>query len=173
MTESTAHPAPGTRIMGRIARVYLALSAAFQIETLLIPPRQDSAAWLFMAARQEYGQMPGRDLWDNKLPLTYLIGRAAHASGHPQLFLWLLESAVTAAGGMAVFAAARRMTTPRAATVAGGLLCVASGAPAFHAGGYMTEIYAMPLSAIAVWLGLCSLDRPGRVAHALGAGLAW
>ena len=35
--------------------VFFLLALIFQIETLLIPARQDSAAWLFMGARQSHG----------------------------------------------------------------------------------------------------------------------
>ncbi len=166
-------PNPRSIRPATLAAVYFLLALVFQVETLLIPPRQDSAAWLFMAERQTHGEMPGRDLWDNKLPLIYLIGRAAHATGHPQVFLWLVEAGMTAAGALAVCGMALRPAGRRAASIGGALLCVVSGVPAFHAGGYMTEIYAMPLSAVATWLTYTAAVRRRGTARAVAAGLAW
>ncbi|MFQ5424775.1 MAG: hypothetical protein ACE5F9_12450 [Phycisphaerae bacterium] len=166
-------PNPPSIRPATLAAVYFLLALVFQAETLLIPPRQDSAAWLFMAERQTHGEMPGRDLWDNKLPLIYLIGRAAHATGHSQVFLWLVEAGMTAAGALAVCGMAMRPAGRRAASIAGALLCVVSGVPTFHAGGYMTEIYAMPLSAVATWLTYTAAVRRRGTARALAAGLAW
>lgn len=165
---------PGRRaLFTRCAFLYFALAAVFQIETLLIPPRQDSAAWLFMGARQAHGQMPGRDLWDNKLPLIQLVGRAAHESTSPQLFLWLLEAALTAAGALAVFALASEMVGRRGAVAAGGLLCIVAGLPAFHAGGFMTEVYAMPAAAVAAWLAYTAVARPPGLWRLVAAGFLW
>ena len=170
----------------RFGLLFLFLSLLFQIETLLIRPRADSAAWLFMGAQQARGLMPGRDLWDNKLPLIYLIGRAAMASGSPQVFLWIFEAGLTAVGALAVFAIlttrCSSATNPkddegaseRAAPLAAGvLLCVLSGAPAYHAGGFMTEIYAMPLTVVGVWLSMCALQQSRGLAFTAPAGVVW
>ncbi len=170
------------RNVGSRAAIFFALALTFQIETLLVSPRSDSAAWLFIGARQSHGQMPGRDLWDNKLPLIYLVGRLAMATGHPQAFLWLLEASLTAIGALAASAmvcgSSKRSESDKAPNLSapiltGSLLCVLSGAPSFHAGGYMTEIYAMPLSAVAAWLTLRTLQRPESWRTALGAALLW
>jgi hypothetical protein len=163
--------------------LFLALALVFQIETLVVRPRADSAAWLFMGGRQSAGQMPGRDLWDNKLPLIYLIGRAAMAAGRPQVCLWLVEAFGTAIAALAVAQITRRvaamsggatdrlpLSADSVGVVAGALLCILCGAPSYHAGGYMAEIYALPLSAVAVWLLTDSNRR--RPAWA-GAGVAW
>ncbi len=130
--------------------------------------------------------MPGRDLWDNKLPLIYLIGRAAMATGHPKLYLWLFEAALTALGACAVARiveecsadqAIRRAAAsdrPNFAALAGGAaLCVVSGEPSFHAGGFQTEVYAMPLSALAVMLLLKAMAGGSRFANPAAAGLLW
>lgn len=157
--------------------LFFVLSLAFQCETAIIPPRADSAAWLFMGQRQAFGEMPGRDLWDNKLPLIYLVGRLAMFTGHPQVFLWLVEAALTAAGALAVSAivdASQTSNRPsRSGTLAGVLLCITTGAVSYHAGGYMTEIYAMPLSAIAAWCTLRARNEPARWVMAMASGLLW
>ena len=161
--------------------MFFALALACQCETAIVTPRADSAAWLFMAQRQQSGEMPGRDLWDNKLPLIYLVGRAAVATGHPQIFLWLLEAALTAAGAAAI---ARMVDHGRAhdsqssypATFAGALLCISSGATSYHAGGYMTECYAMPLSALGALFTLNAARSPTsqrRAVYAVLSGLMW
>ena len=169
--------------------LFFGLSLVFQIETLLVAPKSDSAAFLYIGARQAAGQMPGRDLWDNKLPLIYQIGRAAMATGSPRAFLWLVEAALTALGALAVCKlvpgkpapertiAPARIAAPapdRAGLAAGILLCVICGAPSYHAGGFMTEVYAMPLSALAVFLSWRSFTRAGRSAgYGIAAGLCW
>ena len=165
------------------AILFFAFALVFQIETLLVAPRSDSAAWLFMGQRQAHGQMSGRDLWDNKLPPIYLIGRAAMATGRPQVFLWLLEAALTAIGALAICAMVRmapRATTVRdganlnqAAVCAGVLFCVVSGSPSFHGGGFLTEIYATPLSAVAAYLSFRAIRQPNRVSLPIAAGLLW
>lgn len=166
------------------APLYLAVALLFQLGTWLVQPEHDRAVRLFMAQRQAQGQMPGRDLWDNKLPPIYLVGRAALLTGAPLATLWLAESLLTAMGALAVAATVQRVASrsgqrlaagaSRAATLAGLLLCVASGWPAIRGGGYMTEVYAMPLSAVAVWLALGALAQPKRRDWGfLAAGLAW
>lgn len=174
--------------------LYLGLCLIFQLETLLVAPSSDSAAWLYMGLRMNYGEMPGRDLWDNKLPLIYLIGWAAMTSGRPQFFLWLLEATVTALGAVATAAIvseahrrnARQTNIPvsesphthrsssTAALLAGALFCIVSGATSYHAGGFMTEIYAAPLSAAGAWAMLRALHgHPHRRALNILAGLCW
>lgn len=167
----------------RRAILFFVIAMVFQIETLLVAPREDSAAWLFMGQRQSHGQMPGRDLWDNKLPLIYLIGRAAMAIGRPQAFLWLLEAGVTAIGALAVCAIVRTASCSAtlrggadrdwAAACAGALFCVVSGSPSFHGGGFLTEIYATTLSAVAVYLSCRGIRQSGRVLTPIVAGLFW
>lgn len=158
--------------------LFFALALAFQCETAIVTPRADSAAWLFMAQRQQSGEMPGKDLWDNKLPLIYLVGRAAVMTGHPQNALWFLEAVLTAAGALSI-ARMVDQSTPNATsksrpgTIAGAILCVASGAVSYHAGGYMTETYAMPLAAIAAWCTLNTLE-PGRsIFYGVLSGCFW
>lgn len=167
--------------------LFFVLALIFQIETFMIPPRADSAAWLFMGARQAADQMPGRDLWDNKLPLIYLIGRVAMASRHPQAFLWILEAMLTATGALAIFALLSRQgktdsaseitntreSNHRVGLFAGVLLCILSGSPSYHAGGYMTEIYAMPLSAAAVLMSHRAFQRQSNHLLSIGAGFIW
>lgn len=168
------------------AAFFLVLALVFQVETLLIAPRDDSAAWLYMGARQTAGEMPGRELWDNKLPLIYLVGRAAMAGGAPQTFLWLLEGALTALGALAVGAlvstrsrgepGAPAGTSPHGAMpalFAGALFCVLCGAPSFHGGGYMTEVYATPLSAGAALLTWRAARRPSPMGLGAAAGFIW
>lgn len=158
--------------------LYFALALAFQCETAIVTPRADSAAWLFMAQRQQSGEMPGRDLWDNKLPPIYLVGRAAVATGHPQIFLWLLEAALTAAGAVAIArvvdqSKANLKQSTRPGTIAGAILCVALGAVSYHAGGYMTETYAMPLAAIAAWCTLHTLEPRRSYFFSVLSGALW
>ncbi len=231
--------------------LFFTLALIFQIETLATPPRSDSAAYLYIGARQSAGQMPGRDLWDNKLPLIYLVGRAAMATGSPRVFLWLIEAALTALGALAVrklvqdtqtHAPAEAATKPvrekseqfgcpapsrggglspalsirhnaparaceppsgcpapsrgggltqalstrhrnrpdiditlrnRPGLAAGILLCIICGAPSYHAGGFMTEVYAMPLSALAALLSWRSFTRAEHTRHGIAAGLCW
>jgi len=187
-SQTTRMQKPGTTSQKRllcIALLFWLLACCSQIETLLIEPRSDSAAWLYMGARQAHGQMPGRDLWDNKLPLIYLMGRAAMALGCPRLFLWLTEAGLTAVAATAVLVLLRRVDksalpasdparsfrTP--ALAAGLLLCIVAGAPSFHAGGFKTEIYAMPLSVLALVLSLLSIQRGGRFWMGAAAGGCW
>ncbi|MCG8409199.1 MAG: hypothetical protein MI923_28685 [Phycisphaerales bacterium] len=167
--------------------LFFALALVFQVETLLIPPRSDSAAWLFMGARQSAGQMPGRDLWDNKLPLIYLIGRCAMGSEHPQVFLWMIEAMATAVGALAIVALLSGQTNHHtgfspmqvakkenaSGLLAGVLLCILSGAPSYHAGGYMTEIYSMPSAAVAVYLSYRAMHAKYKILTGMAAGLAW
>ncbi len=162
--------------MARRALGYFLLAALFQVTTALVSPEHDSAAWLYLAARQAHGEMPGRELWDNKLPPIYLVGRAALATGAPLISLWLLESAVTALGALAVALIVRRALpgSDSAATWAGALVCLASGIPQWRGAGYAAEVYALPLSAAAVWL-LLSAQSGARPALGrwCGAGLFW
>lgn len=152
--------------------LFLALALASQIETLLLAPRDDSAVWLYIAARQAHDEMPGRDLWDNKLPPIYQIGRLALWTGHPQAALWLLEGLLTAGGALAIKRLLQRLGERDGAKAAGVLLCLISGLPAQHAGGYMTEIYAMPLTAAAAWLTVVAAQQRSTGAG-FAAGLCW
>ena len=156
----------------RLFFLFLTLALTSQIETLLIAPRDDSAVWLYIAARQAHDEMPGRDLWDNKLPLIYQIGRLALWTGRPQATLWLLEGLLTAAGALAIERLLRRMGEPAGARAAAILLCLVSGLPGQHAGGYMTEIYAMPLTAAAAWLSVAAAQRRST-SCGFAAGLCW
>ena len=155
--------------------LFFLIALICQCETALVTPRADSAAWLFMGQRQAFGEMPGRDLWDNKLPLIYLIGRLAMFTGHPQVSLWLIEAALTAAGALAVSSIVARVTgtSKWPPLIAGFLLCIVTGAVSYHGGGYMTEIYAMPLSAIAVWCTLRATRPTHGARWAVLSGLLW
>lgn len=161
--------------------LFFVIALICQCETALVTPRADSAAWLFMGQRQAFGEMPGRDLWDNKLPLIYLIGRLAMFTGHPQVFLWLVEAALTAVGALAVafmvdLGTQNEFKPTRPATMAGALLCIASGIASYHAGGFMTECYAMPLSALAVLCTFLAVRSPASnhcAIFAVLSGLTW
>jgi len=158
----------------RIPRLplYFVLCLVAQAETLVLTPREDSAVRLFVAERMTAGDVYGRDIWDNKLPPIYLVGQVVNATGHPQAALWLMEAILTALAAWMVDKLVRQTGSPAAALAAASTMCLASGLPSLHAGGYMTEIYAMAFAATGMWLTLTSVSMGARP-RAVAAGLCW
>lgn len=160
----------GLRLFSLVAACWL-LALITQLDTVLVPPVHDPANWLYMAGQMAHDRFPGRDLWDNKLPPIYLIGCAAVLTGAPLTFLWLIDSALTALAALAVGDLVRRQTDRAVGIAAAVLLILVAAIPSLRAGGYMTGVYAMPLSAVAVWL-LFARARPSTAGHA-GAAALW
>lgn len=157
--------------VGRVI-VYFVLCLIAQIATLVLPPREDSAVRLFVAERMSAGDVFGRDIWDNKLPPIYLVGQAANATGHPQIALWLWEAALTAVAATMVDRIVRRAGSAGMGMPAACVMCLAAGLPSVHAGGYMTEIYAMAFAATGVYLAWHALSGASYI-QAVLSGMCW
>jgi hypothetical protein len=147
-----------------LACAYFLTALLFQSETILIPPRADSALWLFMAGRMDHDEFPLRDLWDNKLPPIFLVGRAALATSNPLAALWGIEAALTTVGALSLAWIISRCWPLWVAMAGGGLYCVISGHPHFHQGGYMTEIYAAPLACLSIAAAIRSMSYDSKFA---------
>jgi len=121
---------------------------------VIAPASADSAMFLWMGRRMLAGQLPYRDMWDNKLPPIYWINCLAAAAGganHLQLALWVLLAVAMAAGGWLIFAIGRRMFSAPACGLAGLTYVTLAASPAIGETGNLTEVWAAPFAILSIW----------------------
>ncbi|MDQ2933547.1 MAG: hypothetical protein M3R49_00945 [Chloroflexota bacterium] len=120
------------------------LATVLFIPGLLFGPPHDADLFVLIGERLTVGEIPYRDLWDNKPPAIYLImAGAALLPGPTWPVVWGLSVCVTATAGM-VFA---RLASPFIAIIA---VAIAALLPVSSGGG-MTETFALLPAALAFW----------------------
>lgn len=152
-------------------------AAAVWAAMVAIPNEYDSCIFLWMGRRMWHGDVPYRDLWDNKLPLLYWLNAVAGASSHPTWVLYALGSLAVSAGGWGVYAIGRRLMGEWPGRLAGLAYVTLAGGPRMLMTGNLTENWAAPLVVLSVWAMLryaadARLSVSWAVVSGLGMGAA-
>lgn len=166
-------PPEGKRSVLIYALVLAALAPIAHADAWYGLPAADINAWLYVGGRISAGDVPYRDLFDNKLPPIHQVCRAAMATGSPKIALAIADAALATAVGLCVAWFVRRTSGRTAAALAGIVAVVLTGHPRFHGGGGSTENFAGPLLALSMVLACgAPADRPSRSAFAAGLAFA-
>ena len=134
-------------------RVLLAVvSAAAVFPALMIAPNEyDSCIFQWMGRRMWAGDLPYRDLWDNKLAVLYWINAAAAATGSVRWAIFGMQAAAVALGGMALYSLGRRLVGEWPGRLAGlAYVTFAATKPTLMTGN-LTETWAAPFVILSVW----------------------
>ena len=144
----------------------LLVAAAASFPRLVIFPNSaDSSMFVWMGRRMLAGDLPYRDMWDNKLPVLYWLNLLIAWTGRPNLAIWALVSLAAAAGGMMIFAIGRRFFTAAAAGLAGLTYVTLACSPAIGETGNLTEVWAAPFAILSIYamIRLADCHRAGTV----------
>ncbi|MCG3179206.1 MAG: hypothetical protein BIFFINMI_01539 [Phycisphaerae bacterium] len=151
----------------------LALAGLLAWGAMLIYPNEyDSCVFMWMGGRMLHGDLPYRDLWDNKLPTIYWINALAAATGRQAIALWAMQSVAVAAGGWMIFGIARRAWGDLPGGLAGvGYVTLATPFNTLGTGNF-TETWAAPFAILSAWamIRYCCTGRRS-VAWALLSGV--
>ena len=122
----------------------------------------DTGAYMLVARLWADGQLPYVDVWDNKAPVIYWLGRIYLATGAPRLAMYFGDVALTVAGCVAAATLLRRFGAQRQVASAVGSLAFVGSLPFHHC--HNTEIYACPLFMIGFCLAIpgAGPDSPRR-----------
>lgn len=171
--------------------VILAYLVIIQIAPHLeLAPRVDSSVYLYIGDRILKGDIPYRDVWDNKGPLIYYINAIGLAiSGGSRWGVWCIELGAVICAALASFAFFKRAFGAWPAIFASSLFVLELRLVLDK--GNMTEEYALPLQFVLLWLiwramsnkhpgfffsigvvaALCFLLRPNIIGIPLAFGL--
>jgi hypothetical protein len=154
--DKLADPAPpgdGLLLSASVWRVLLAVvSAAAVYPALMIAPNEyDSCIFEWMGRRMWAGDLPYRDLWDNKFAVLYWINAAAAATGSVRWAIFAMQAAAVAIGGMAIFSLGRRLLGDWPGRLAGlAYVTFAATKPTLMTGN-LTETWAAPFVILSIW----------------------
>lgn len=118
---------------------------------MLRPNEYDSCIFMWMGGRMWHGQLPYRDLWDNKLPLLYWINATAALTGSPKIAIYLMQAVAVAAGGLLIYGIGRRLFSECPARVASVAYVTLAATPAMLETGNFTETWAAPFVILCVY----------------------
>src|SRR5262249_14725188 len=113
-----------------IGAVLLVLAAVTHIDGLFGPLHCDASAWLYMAQQRDYGLLPYRDLWENKLPPIFLVYRLAWKVGNWRQVLYGLDVFLVTMSAWYLWRAALTFLWPPAASTAAIIYILATAHPA-------------------------------------------
>jgi hypothetical protein len=142
-----------------------------RLGVLRSPWDHDVGAFMLISRLWSEGLLPYIDVWDNKAPLIYWIGRVYWATGAPAVAMYVTDVLLTLAGCVAVTGILRRLSVEKGVASALGTLAFVGSLP-FHEVG-LTEVYACPAFLIGAWFLTISAQnelRPRRVRFAFGGG---
>jgi hypothetical protein len=122
--------------------------------------RRDSGVFLYSGWRILAGEVPYRDIWDNKPPVILYLNAAGLALGGGSRWgVWWIELLSLSAAALLGFRLLARTFGRRPALLASGLWLLAL-AGILSGGNYATE-YTLPLQFACLWLAYESEERCG------------
>jgi 4-amino-4-deoxy-L-arabinose transferase-like glycosyltransferase len=165
-TVSTPPPEADGPAEGRtalwLAAIVLA-TLAVRIPTFRLPLDQDGSVFAYVADRWAHGELPYRDVWDHKPPLTYVVYRGLFAFAPPaaapvNTTLRVGSALCDAATVVLLFFLARRLFGFAVGIVAGGLFGLFTGATVLQFEAFQPERLTVLFTVAAVLAAVAYAD---------------